>query len=110
MTSLERSSTWSTTVSKQLQTVTIEGKGPVTLRASDHIATGGEGSIYKIGNLAIKIYLDPKAMRAAGMPEKVKALTAIKHPYIVAPEGIVTDAAANPVGHFLPFVEKAHPL
>ena len=37
--------------------VILEGKGPVTLRPADHIATGGEGSIYKVAGMAIKMYL-----------------------------------------------------
>lgn len=90
--------------------VTLEGKGPVTLRPSDHIATGGEGSIYKIGDLAVKIYLDPKKMQSAGMPEKVKALSALNHPYVVGPRGMALTATGDPVGHYLPFVDKAHAL
>jgi hypothetical protein len=90
--------------------VTLEGKGPATLRPADHIATGGEGSIYRLGNLAVKMYLDPLKMRQAGLPDKIKLLAKLAHPYIVGPRGLVLDQAGEAVGHYLPFVEKGHPL
>lgn len=96
-------------MTKPLQ-VTLEGKGTVTLRPGDHIATGGEGSIYKIGNFAVKMYLDPVRMQQAGMPEKIKLLAALTHRTIVAPTGVVLNQANQPVGHYLPFVEKGHAL
>src|SRR5690349_14498498 len=92
------------------QQVLIEGKGTVTLRPADHIATGGEGSIYKVGDLAVKMYLDPARMRQTGLPEKVKLLAGLQHPYVVAPRGLVLDSRSEPVGHYLPFVSAAHAL
>lgn len=92
------------------QKVTLEGKGAVTLRPNDHIATGGEGSIYRVGDIAVKIYLDPAKMRSAGMPEKVKALAQLAHPFVVGPRGMVLNATAEPVGHYLPFVDAGHAL
>lgn len=90
--------------------VTLEGKGPVTLRPGDHIATGGEGSIYRVGDLAVKMYLDPERQRNAGLPEKIKLLSKLQHPYVVAPRGLVLNSTAEPVGHYLPFVDKGHAL
>lgn len=94
--------------------VILEGRGPVTLRPGDHVATGGEGSIYHISDMAVKIYLDPAKMRKRGVPDKVKKLSALlKHPYIVAPIGLAVTPAGDPVGHYLPYVEDppiAHPL
>lgn len=84
--------------------VTLEGKGPVTLRPSDHIATGGEGSIYRVGDMAVKIYLDPERQRAVGMPEKIKLLAGLQHPTIVAPKGLVLTPTGDPIGHYLPFI------
>ena len=85
--------------------VILEGKGPAVLRPNDHIATGGEGSIYRVANLAVKIYLDPAKQRAAGLPEKIKLLSSFDHPYIAAPKGVVLNQAHEPIGHYLPFVE-----
>lgn len=90
--------------------VTLEGKGAVTLRPNDHIATGGEGSIYRVGDLAVKMYLDPQHQRNAGLPDKIKLLSQLQHPYVVAPRGLVLNATAEPVGHYLPFVDKGHAL
>ncbi len=96
-------------MSKQITNVVLEGKGPVTLRPSDHVATGGEGSIYRIGDMSVKVYLDPLKMRQQGMPEKFKLLKQLKHPYVVAPQGLVTIPSGEPVGLYMPFIE-GHPL
>jgi hypothetical protein len=85
--------------------VILEGKGPATLRPADHIATGGEGSIYKVAGMAVKMYLKPEEQRAAGLPEKIKLLSKLAHPYVGAPKGLVLNSAHEPVGHYLPFVE-----
>lgn len=96
-------------LNKPLQVV-LDGKGAVTLRPNDHIATGGEGSIYRVGDLAVKMYLEPDKMRAAGMPEKIKALAGLVHRFVVGPRGLVLNATADPIGHYLPFVGNGHPL
>lgn len=94
--------------------VILEGRGPVTLRPSDHVATGGEGAIYRISDMAVKLYLDPATMKSRGVPDRVKKIsTLLKHPYIVAPLGLAVTAAGEIVGHYLPYVEDppiAHPL
>lgn len=104
----------STATSRGNIQVILEGRGPVTLRPNDHIATGGEGSIYRISDLVVKIYLDPKKMQQRGTPDKVRKLSALlKHPYIVTPLGLVVTANGNPVGHYLPYIEDppiGHPL
>lgn len=94
--------------------VILEGRGPVTLRPSNHVATGGEGAIYRISDVAVKIYLDPVKMRQRGVPDKMKVLsTLLKHPYIVAPIGLAVTSSGDPIGHYLQFIEDppiAHPL
>lgn len=94
--------------------VTLEGRGPVTLRPNDHIATGGEGSTYRVSDMVVKIYLDPEKMRRRGMPDKIRKLAALlKHPYIVVPLGLAVTAMGDPVGHYLPYIEDppiGHPL
>lgn len=89
--------------------VELQGKGLAVLRPSDHVATGGEGSIYKIGNSVVKIYLDPVRMRQRGTPDKITQLTQFKHPYIVAPTGLAT-AKKEVVGFYMPFVDNGHPM
>jgi hypothetical protein len=84
------------------------------LRPSDHIATGGEGAIYRVSDLVVKLYLEPEKMKARGTPDKVRKMSALlNHPYIVSPLGLALTAAGDPVGHYLPYVEDppvGHPL
>lgn len=86
--------------------IILEGRGPVTLRPGDHVATGGEGSIYRVSDLVVKIYLDPGKMKQRGMSDKIQKMsTLLKHPYIVTPLGLAVTAAGDLVGHYLPYVE-----
>ena len=89
--------------------VILEGKGPVTLRQSDHVATGGEGSIYRVSDLVVKIYHQPDIARQRGMSDKIKLLSKIRHPYIGSPIGLVTTSNGDPVGHYLSYID-GHPL
>jgi hypothetical protein len=84
--------------------VLLEGKGLIRLSQADHVATGGEGSVYRKNNFAIKIYTDPKKMLQDNMVDKVKLLSAIKHPSIVAPVGLVFNKSQKPIGYFMPYV------
>ena len=85
--------------------VVLEGRGPLTLRASDYVATGGEASVYRAGGTSVKLYTDPQKMRRDGIPEKVKLLQPLKTTYIIAPEGLVTDPKGQPIGIYMPFAE-----
>jgi hypothetical protein len=84
--------------------VILVGVGPGVLRQSSHIATGGEGSVYRLGGMAAKIFTDPGKMLQDDMVGKVGALSQIKHPWIVAPQGIVTDSRHTPIGYYMPYV------
>ena len=90
--------------------VVLEGKGPVTLRPSDHIATGGQGSVYKVAGKAVKLYLRPAEALASGLPDKIRLLSRLSHPFVNAPEGLVVDSHASPIGHYLPFIDNGHAL
>lgn len=85
--------------------VVLEGKGPLTLRPSDYVTQGGEGSIYRSGSLVIKIYTDPEKMRREGMVDKLKLLARFTHEYIVAPQGVVTKQDGEPIGFYMPYAE-----
>jgi len=85
--------------------VLLEGRGALTLRPSDHVATGGEGSIYRKSNTVIKIYSDQNKMIRDGMEDKIKILSAFRHKFIVSPEGMVADSGRNPVGFYMPLAE-----
>ncbi len=92
-----------TAVTGTLQ-VELEGRGPLELRSSNYVATGGEGSVYRVGSTIVKLYTDTKKMRRDGMPDKLRLLSQIKHPYIVAPRGLVL-RGADPIGFYMPFAE-----
>lgn len=83
----------------------LVGRGPLTIRPGDYVATGGEGSIYLAGSTVIKVYTDIKKMRRDGMPEKIKLLSALKHRFIIAPEGVVTNSSDEPIGYYMPFAD-----
>lgn len=85
--------------------VTLDGRGPLTLRETDYVTSGGEGSIYKTGSTIVKIYTDTAKMARDGMPEKINLLARLQHRGIVAPQGLVLDDQRQPVGFFMPFVE-----
>lgn len=65
------------------------GGDTITLDDNNHIATGGEGSVYIKGNKAYKLYLEPERALRAGMDEKWKLLASIKHPNIITPEDAI---------------------
>lgn len=91
--------------------IILEHKGPITLRPSDHIATGGQGSVYRVAGKAVKIYLRPDEARSTGLPDKIHLLSSLKHPYVNAPEGLVLDPYSSlPIGHYLPFIDSGHAL
>ncbi len=89
--------------------VTLEGKGPVTLRDSNYVASGGEGTIYRLSNLVVKIYHEPEKARQRGMPEKIRLLTKLRHPFVSSPIDLVLDKNGEPIGHYLEYVD-GHPL
>jgi hypothetical protein len=81
--------------------VTMPGKGEVTLRPLDHLATGGEGAVYLKNNRVFKLFLDPARAEANGMAEKIRLLSQIKHPFIIAPIDALYDAQHRMVGYYM---------
>lgn len=85
--------------------VVLEGRGSLTLRPSNYIATGGEGSIYVAGDTAIKIYEDPKSKIPWNrVSEKVAFFRQHNHPYVVAPQGMVLGGKGDEIGYYMPYV------
>lgn len=88
--------------------IVLEGRGPLTLRPSNYIAAGGEGSIYVAGDTAIKIYQDPKnKIPWNKVPEKVSFFKQHQHPFVIAPQGLVTDVSGSPIGYYMPYVRDS---
>ncbi len=94
---------------RDTRTVMIDGKGTVILRPSDHIATGGEGSVYRMGDLAVKLFTDEKKMVHDNMEGKIKLLAPIGNEMVIAPERIVRLPSGVPVGYAMPLV-RGEPL
>lgn len=84
--------------------VIMPGKGEVTLRPTDHLATGGEGAVYLKNNRIFKLFLNPERARASGMAEKIQLLSQIRHPFIIAPIDVLYDGQHQMVGYYM---EKA---
>lgn len=84
--------------------IVLEGKGPLTLRQNDYLATGGEGTVYKVNNMVIKLYTDPDKVVRDNIPRKIKKLSAFVHPYISVPQGLVF-SSNKPVGFYMPYAE-----
>lgn len=87
-------------------TACIEGRRNTNLAPSDHVASGGEGHIYRPGNgsIALKIWDDPARATSGRMTDKIKLLSALKSPEIVAPDAFVRDKAGNIIGYVMPWV------
>lgn len=90
--------------------VTLEGRGVVTLREADYVASGGEGAIYRTGQTGVKLYTDTAKMARDGVAEKIKLLAGLKHSGIVAPQGLVLDAGKKPIGFYMPFIAGGEPM
>lgn len=86
--------------------LTLEGRGALTLRDADYIASGGEGSIYRAKDTVVKLYADPKKMARDGMSDKIRVLASrLKLDGIVAPQGVALDESSAPVGYYMPFAD-----
>lgn len=84
--------------------VKIAGKTLVTLDTNDFVASGGEGSIYRKGDLIYKVYHSSKTGLNA-LERKVKLLSDIKHKRIIAPIDPLYDKQNNVVGFTMPYVK-----
>jgi len=85
--------------------VILEGKGRVTLKQSDHIATGGEGAIYKSGNLVVKIYHDINKVAWNDIQGKIDFFRQHQNHYVVSPLGNVADTKGKVIGFYMPLAE-----
>lgn len=82
--------------------VVMPGKGSVDIHPTrDLIASGGEGSVYKKGTDIVKLWHDPAFFRKSGIDQKIKLLSAISHPSIIAPIDIVQNSQHETVGYYM---------
>ncbi len=89
--------------------VVLAGRGALTLRPNDHVATGGEGSVYRKSNTIIKLYTDISKMMKDDFVQKVKILSRLKHKFVVNPIDVVLDTQGNPMGFYMQFA-RGEPL
>lgn len=83
--------------------IELVGRGEVTIRPSNYVATGGEGSVYRLNDTIVKLYTDPTRMLVNDFGEKLKLLSSIKHNQIVAPAGTVKKSGRE-IGYYMPYV------
>ena len=79
-----------------------DGRG-LSLASSDWIGEGGEGAVYKKGDLAIKIVEDRVAL--AKKEPKLRIFKSIRHPQLATPSSLAYDGAGALVGYAMPMVE-----
>ena len=93
------------TLIKRATKLTLDGVGTHTIRPSDYVTQGGEGVIYRAGTKMLKLAHNQTEFIAADMPGKVQLLrSALSHPSIVVPTGLVRTARGLPIGIHVPFV------
>lgn len=78
-------------------------KKPVTISEDkDFKAAGGEGSIYKIGDICYKIYTDPSRM----VPEeKIKELMQLNRDNIIVPLDIIMNQKNSLIGYTMKYID-----
>lgn len=86
-------------------TVFDEQGSKLVLGPNDHIATGGEGSVYARKDRVFKVYLDTAKAAKARLEEKVAVLRRLQHPGVAAPTGALRDKNGAFVGIALRRVE-----
>lgn len=88
--------------------VQIDGYGECSLTDSNYVASGGEGTVYKLNNdMAVKVYHDPRKMLPT---KKITELSLIKNKNVIAPIKIVKDQQGTPIGYVTKFVQDTQPM
>lgn len=87
-------------------TAHLEGRGALKVTPADHVASGGEGHVYRpqAGQIALKIWDDPSRAINGRMVEKIKLLAQLSYPSVVAPQTLARDAGGNIIGYAMPWV------
>lgn len=82
-----------------------DGGSSVVLTGNEHLATGGEGSVYAKDGVVFKVYLEPEKARRAGLEKKLAALAGLRHPGIATPRAALRDRDGRFIGVALPLVK-----
>lgn len=79
----------------------------VSISDSDFVASGGEKSVYRKGQVAYCVYHNRRHVT----PEaKIRELAKVSHDGFITPTGLLLDAKGSRVGEVLPFIENANVL
>ena len=87
--------------------VLVDGVGPVSLGKADFVGSGGQGHVYARGEVAYKVYHDPRWVTPE---QKVRELGAIRDPRILKPERLLRDTDGHVVGYTMRFIRGGIPL
>lgn len=84
----------------------LEGRGELRVTPTDHVASGGEGHVYRPqgGAVALKIWDDPSRALTGRMVEKLRLLAVLNDVAIVGPQALARDAQGNIIGYVMPWV------
>jgi len=76
--------------------IIVRGKGKVDLHPNDLIQSGGEGSVFKRGRTAYKIYHEPARMVSESKLDELMVLGSDNR--ILGPRAIICDKHGQPIG------------
>jgi DNA-binding helix-hairpin-helix protein with protein kinase domain len=93
----------------------VAGKfGKQSLTNKNFLASGGQASVYKVGNHAYKIFMDfntKKPNPTAMIPEKkIIELMQIKASNVLKPLDVVYDTHSDVIGYVMDFVPDSYPF
>ena len=88
-----------------MSTYFVNGR-PVQFSDRDFVAEGGEGKVFAVGNLAYKIFHDPRKAIPRG---KLLELAVLDRPEILGPRALIDDEDGNLAGYVMP-LGKGEPL
>ena len=82
--------------------VIYDGSKKIQCNQQNYLASGGEAEVYVEGDVAYKVYFDPKKMLPIG---KIQELGQLTSPNFIKPEGPIFDAKKRPVGYKMRYIK-----
>ena len=87
--------------------ITIESIGSAIITDQNFVASGGEADVFRVGNLAVKIYHDANKMIPLS---KIKELQQISATNVLKPLHLVFGNKNNAIGYAMQFIDSSHPM
>jgi serine/threonine protein kinase len=82
--------------------IVVGGKS-ITLTEQNYKASGGEGTVFVLNDLAYKIYHDPKKMIPIA---KIQELGTIQLEEVLAPIDVIYDISKDPIGFSMQYIDN----